>query len=220
MLTKTITIQNQLYHYYALNDLAPKEDLQKLPYSLKILLENVYRNSHTQHLRHEITQSIIASVKTQTKQDIPFYPARVLMQDFTGVPAIVDLAALRDAALAKGADPKKINPLIPVDLIIDHSVTVEQFASPEAFEQNVKREYQQNLERYQFLNRGRQSFKNYRFVPPVTKATLCIFCKLFSDLNNLLNFKSQLTKTQTKVFIRYKKLKILRHNQSRKIYLN
>lgn len=168
MQPKTITIQNQLYHYYALNDLASKECLQKLPYSLKILLENVYRNSHTQHIRDEITRSIIASVKTQTKQDIPFYPARVLMQDFTGVPAIVDLAALRDAALAKGADPKKINPLIPVDLIIDHSVTVEQFASPEAFEQNVKREYQQNLERYQFLKWGRSAFQNFRVVPPGT----------------------------------------------------
>src|SRR5690606_7953370 len=100
--------------------------------------------------------------------EISYRPARVLMQDFTGVPAVVDLAAMRDATATLGADPQKINPLVPVDLVIDHSVMVDYFGTPNAFEQNVAREYERNGERYEFLRWGQSAFGNFRVVPPGT----------------------------------------------------
>jgi len=150
---KTFVLHNKKYTYYALEDLAPSEKMRRLPYSIKILLENLYR-----HGCEDI----------ENLQNISFYPSRVLMQDFTGVPAIVDLAALRDAAKKQGHDPHKINPLIPVDLVIDHSVTVDYYADDKAFDKNVSREYQQNQERYRFLKWGQATFENFRVVPPGT----------------------------------------------------
>ncbi|HRE20194.1 MAG TPA: aconitase family protein, partial [Rhabdaerophilum sp.] len=102
------------------------------------------------------------------EREIQYRPARVLMQDFTGVPAVVDLAAMRDALAKLGADAEKINPLVPVDLVIDHSVMVDEFGNPKAFEQNVALEYERNMERYKFLKWGAQAFRNFRVVPPGT----------------------------------------------------
>src|SRR5690606_21274522 len=104
----------------------------------------------------------------KVEKEIGFRPARVLMQDFTGVPAVVDLAAMRDAMNALGGDPRKINPLVPVDLVIDHSVIVDEFGTPQAFEKNVEREYERNGERYRFLKWAQGSFDNFRVVPPGT----------------------------------------------------
>src|SRR6185295_5226334 len=103
-----------------------------------------------------------------SEREVPFRPARVLMQDFTGVPAVVDLAAMRDAMNHLGGDPEKINPLVPVDLVIDHSVIVDEFGNPHAFSKNVELEYQRNGERYRFLRWGQSAFKNFRVVPPGT----------------------------------------------------
>lgn len=153
MTSKSIlTVGNKTYHYYALQSLG---DLTSLPFSLKVLLENLLRHFDGQRVKKEDLKNIINSTKnTGASKEISFSPARVLMQDFTGVPAIVDLAAMRDAMQKNGGDAKKINPLIPVDLVIDHSVMVDQFASKEAFGKNVTIEYQRNLERYTFLKWG------------------------------------------------------------------
>ena len=162
MTLKTFVLRNKKYVYYALPDLAPSEKMRRLPYSIKILLENLYRHGYRN------IEALIDALSKKTKQDISFYPSRVLMQDFTGVPAIVDLASLRDAAKKQGHDPRKINPLIPVDLVIDHSVTVDYYADDKAFDKNVSREYQQNQERYRFLKWGQATFENFRVVPPGT----------------------------------------------------
>ncbi len=144
-------------------------DLTKLPFSLKILLENLlrYEDGRT------VTTADIKAVaewlqKRQSTHEIAFRPARVLMQDFTGVPAVVDLAVMRDAMQKMGDDPKKINPLTPVDLVIDHSVMVDHFGTKDAFKQNVGLEYQRNGERYAFLRWGQTAFDNFRVVPPGT----------------------------------------------------
>jgi len=142
-------------------------DLAKLPYSLRILLENALR-----HLDDfKVTEAHLEPFrkwngKPSTDDEIAFIPARVLMQDFTGVPAVVDLASLRDAVAANGKDPKRINPLVPVDLVIDHSVQVDSFGNAFALQRNIEREYQQNRERYQFLKWAQQAFDNFRIVPP------------------------------------------------------
>ncbi|RZI46274.1 aconitate hydratase AcnA [Candidatus Finniella inopinata] len=162
MSDQSFTLNNKTYTYYALTDAAPIDKVRELPVSLKILLENLYRHGHKD------IEALIDGLSNKIKSDISFYPSRVLMQDFTGVPAIVDLAALRDAAKKQDLDPHKINPQIPVDLIIDHSVTVEDFGNDQSFGRNVTREYQQNLERYRFLKWGQASFENFRVVPPGT----------------------------------------------------
>jgi len=169
---KTLASGGKTYTYYSLpaaehNGLA---GISKLPFSMKVLLENL--------LRHEdgrtVTKADIAAMagwladKGKAGTEIGFRPARVLMQDFTGVPAVVDLAAMRDGMKALGGDPQKINPLVPVDLVIDHSVIVDDFGSPVAFEHNVEREYQRNGERYNFLKWGQGAFDNFRVVPPGT----------------------------------------------------
>ena len=169
---KTLEAAGKSYVYYSLPE-AEKNGLtgvSKLPYSMKVLLENL--------LRHEdgrtVTKADIVAVsewlvnKGKAEKEIGFRPARVLMQDFTGVPAVVDLAAMRDGMLALGGDAKKINPLVPVDLVIDHSVIVDAFGSPQAFEQNVELEYERNGERYLFLKWGQGAFQNFRVVPPGT----------------------------------------------------
>src|SRR5678815_5458949 len=136
---------------------------------MKVLLENLLRNEDGRSVTKEDIQSFAEWLKTKTSErEMAFRPARVLMQDFTGVPAVVDLAAMRDAMKLLGSDPQKINPLVPVHLVIDHSVMVDEFGNPRAFEKNVEFEYERNGERYQFLKWGSQAFDNFQVVPPGT----------------------------------------------------
>ena len=144
-------------------------DISRLPYSLKILLENILRHEDGETVTQEDIKALAGWLKEgKSSHEIAFRPARILMQDFTGVPAVVDLAVMRDAMVKLKKDPKKINPLNPVDLVIDHSVTVDAFGSPQAFGKNVELEMQRNLERYEFLRWGQQAFNNFRVVPPGT----------------------------------------------------
>jgi aconitate hydratase len=139
-------------------------DLEKLPYSLRVLAENILRHGYKDSM-----QSFKSWINTKTSEDeINYLPARVLMQDFTGVPAIVDLASMRDAMQVLGGDPLKINPLIPVDLVIDHSVQVDSYGKSDSFSYNVEKEFERNNERYEFLKWGQKSFKKFRVVPPGT----------------------------------------------------
>jgi aconitate hydratase len=159
---------------YGLYSLAAAEKnglkgISRLPFSLKVLLENLLRNEDGRTVTKQDIQAIAQWLKTKTSErEMAFRPARVLMQDFTGVPAVVDLAAMRDAMHTLGGDPKKINPLVPVDLVIDHSVAVNHFGSNTAFKQNVEDEYKQNQERYRFLKWAQRSFEDFRVVPPGT----------------------------------------------------
>ncbi|MBN9117667.1 MAG: aconitate hydratase [Planctomycetes bacterium] len=143
---------------------------KKLPYSLKILLENLLRNEGVSLAVRKADIDALASwqPKAEPSVEIAFTPARVLMQDFTGVPCVVDLAAMRDAMKSLGGDPKKINPLVPIDLVIDHSVQVDEYGTPRAFADNVALEYERNQERYKFLRWGQESFDNFKVVPPGT----------------------------------------------------
>ncbi|MEQ1931918.1 MAG: aconitate hydratase AcnA [Parvularculaceae bacterium] len=167
---KTLIVAGKAYAYYSLKA-AEKTlgDLSRLPFSLKVLLENMLRFEDGRSVSTDDIAAFGAWLKTgASTREIAYRPARVLMQDFTGVPAVVDLAAMRDAMKRLGKDPEKINPLAPVDLVIDHSVMVDYFGGPGAFEKNVEREYQRNLERYQFLKWGQGAFDNFRVVPPGT----------------------------------------------------
>ena len=169
---KTITAGGKSYTYYSLPDAAANGlgDISNLPFSLKVLIENLLRNEDGRSVTKE---DIIAAAKWaenrgKTGVEIGFRPARVLMQDFTGVPAVVDLAAMRDGMNVLGGDPTKINPLVPVDLVIDHSVIIDAFGTPQAFDKNVELEYARNGERYNFLKWGQSAFDNFRVVPPGT----------------------------------------------------
>jgi len=143
--------------------------LARLPFSIKILLENLLRNEDNRSVRKEDIEAVARwQPKGKSDQEIAYSPARVLMQDFTGVPAVVDLAAMREAMKALGGDPKKINPVVPADLVIDHSIQVDRFGSNGAIQFNTEREYQRNRERYAFLRWGQNSFENFRVVPPET----------------------------------------------------
>ncbi len=144
--------------------------ISNLPFSMKVLLENLLRNEDGRSVTKQDIENVAAWLDNKGKDgnEIAYRPARVLMQDFTGVPAVVDLAAMRDAMVSLGGDPEKINPLVPVDLVIDHSVIVDKFGTPTAFAQNVELEYQRNGERYRFLKWGQQAFQNFRVVPPGT----------------------------------------------------
>ncbi|HUU09883.1 MAG TPA: aconitate hydratase AcnA [Phycisphaerae bacterium] len=143
--------------------------VEKLPYSIKVLLESALRNLDGFTVRQEdVTRLAAWNAKSPGRNELPFKPARVLLQDFTGVPAVVDLAAMRDALQRLGGDPKRINPLIPVDLVIDHSVQVDHFGSPDALGLNAQIEFQRNRERYEFLRWGQNAFDNFRVVPPAT----------------------------------------------------
>jgi aconitate hydratase len=144
--------------------------IARLPYSMKVLLENLLRFEDGRTVLKADIEAIAAWMvdKGSAQKEIAYRPARVLMQDFTGVPAVVDLAAMRDAMKNLGGDPQKINPLVPVDLVIDHSVIVDEFGTPQAFARNVELEYQRNGERYRFLKWGQQAFNNFRVVPPGT----------------------------------------------------
>jgi aconitate hydratase len=163
-------VADQTYTYYSLPELAKTyPSIHKLPYSLKVLLENLLRN----HDGDTVTDDDIIAVANWADNkgdanEIAFRPARVLMQDFTGVPAVVDLAAMRDAMSAIGGDPEKINPLSPVDLVIDHSVMVDYFVGGDSLEKNTQIEFERNAERYEFLRWGSKAFSNFRVVPPGT----------------------------------------------------
>src|SRR5260370_19077616 len=143
--------------------------ISRLPFCMKVLLENLLRNEDGRSVTKDDLKAVAAWLKKRSSEhEIAFRPARVLMQDFTGVPAVVDLAAMRDAMVALGGDPNKINPLVPVDLVIDHSVIVDFFGTGKSLSQNVAREYEQNQERYRFLKWGQQAFSNFSVVPPGT----------------------------------------------------
>ncbi|MDP2803350.1 MAG: aconitate hydratase AcnA [Phreatobacter sp.] len=169
---KTLKVGSKSYVYYSLKE-AEKNGLagiSALPFSMKVLLENLLRAEDGRSVTKADIEAVAAWINDKGKagKEIAFRPARVLMQDFTGVPAVVDLAAMRDAMKALGGDPQKINPLVPVDLVIDHSVIVDEFGSPKAFKKNVDLEYARNGERYRFLKWGQQAFKNFSVVPPGT----------------------------------------------------
>jgi aconitate hydratase len=169
---KTLTAGGKTYTYYSLPD-AEKNGLpgiSKLPFSMKVLLENLLRFEDGRSVTKTDIENFVGWLDDKGKagKEIGFRPARVLMQDFTGVPAVVDLAAMRDGVKALGGDAQKINPLVPVDLVIDHSVIVDEFGSPKAFAKNVELEYERNEERYKFLKWGQGAFDNFRVVPPGT----------------------------------------------------
>lgn len=169
---KSLTVLGKTYSYYDLNILAAEtgKDISKLPYSLKVVLENLLRHQDDSSVTQETINQVAdwALDKGKAQVEIAYRPARVLMQDFTGVPAVVDLAAMRDATKKLGGNVQKINPLVPVDLVIDHSVMVDFFGTQSAFKNNVDLEYTRNIERYQFLRWGQQAFENFRVVPPGT----------------------------------------------------
>jgi aconitate hydratase len=169
---RTLTVDGKTYDYFSLDAAATAAglgDVSRLPFSLKVLLENLVRLENGRTVTVDDIKAIGAWLKDKTSdREIAFRPARVLMQDLTGVPAVVDLAAMRQAMVDLGGDPKKINPLSPVDLVIDHSVQIDNFATPQAFDQNVKIEFERNGERYRFLSWGQQAFENFRLVPPGT----------------------------------------------------
>ncbi|MFN5554561.1 MAG: aconitate hydratase AcnA [Hyphomonadaceae bacterium] len=169
---QTLTVGDKTYVYYSL-EAASKNGLgnvSKLPVTLKILLENLLRAEDGVTVTKADIEAVAKWVENKGKieHEIAFRPARVLMQDFTGVPAVVDLAAMRDAAAALGSNPEKVNPLIPVDLVIDHSVMVDYAGKGDSFAKNVDLEYDRNGERYEFLRWGQSAFKNFRVVPPGT----------------------------------------------------
>src|SRR5947209_16534439 len=164
----TLRVGNRQYQIFRL-DALDKEGIstQHLPYSLRVLLENLLRTENGK----SVTQDDVGFLATWQANAVPareiaFAPARVLMQDFTGVPAVVDLAAMRDAMKELGGDPNLINPLQPAELVIDHSVQVDEFGTPNAFRQNAILEFQRNQERYAFLRWGQTAFKNFAAVPP------------------------------------------------------
>jgi aconitate hydratase len=167
---KTLTVEGKEYDYFSLEEASKKiGDISKLPFSLKVLLENLLRYEDDRSVSTDDVQAIADWLKTKSStKEIAYRPARVLMQDFTGVPAVVDLAAMREAMVALGGDVEKINPLSAVDLVIDHSVMVDEFGTELAFEHNVEREFERNAERYEFLKWGQDAFDNFRVVPPGT----------------------------------------------------
>mgnify|MGYP002720946185 FL=1 len=163
---RILDVDGQSYEIY---DITKVDGSDNLPYSLKVLLENLLRTEDGANITAEqITELGHWDADAQPSKEIQFTPARVIMQDFTGVPCIVDLATMREAVADLGGDPRKVNPLSPAEMVIDHSVIVERFGTPEAFEQNKDIEYQRNRERYQFLRWGQSAFENFRVVPPGT----------------------------------------------------
>ena len=165
-----LQVGDKTYAYYSLEKAAEAlGDISRLPFSMKVLLENLLRFEDGKTVTRDDLQAMVDWQKERAiAREIQYRPARVLMQDFTGVPAVVDLAAMRDAMKQLGGDPQKINPLVPVHLVIDHSVMVDEFGNPKAFGKNVELEYQRNGERYEFLKWGAQAFDNFQVVPPGT----------------------------------------------------
>ncbi|HEY2260280.1 MAG TPA: aconitate hydratase [Solirubrobacteraceae bacterium] len=165
----TLQVGDRSYEIFRLDALQEKFDVARLPFSLKILLENLLRNEDGESITAEDVEALATwSAKDEPAQEISFTPARVVMQDFTGVPAVVDLAAMRDAMADLGGDQEKINPLVPAELVIDHSVQVDAFGSRDAFQRNADLEFERNEERYAFLRWGQEAFHNFSVVPPDT----------------------------------------------------
>ena len=167
---RTLTVDGKTYHYFSLPEAAKSiGDISRLPFSLKVLLENVLRYEDGRSYTVNDAKAIAEWVQQgRSDKEVPFRPARILMQDFTGVPAVVDLAAMRDGIIKLGGEPKKVNPLVPVDLVIDHSVMVDVSGTPAALQKNVDIEFERNGERYEFLRWGQAAFDNFRVVPPGT----------------------------------------------------
>jgi len=167
---KTLTVQGRHYQFYSLAEAAKTlGDISRLPYCLKVMLENLLRHQDGRTVTVDDAQAVADWLQQRrSDREIAYRPARVLMQDFTGVPAVVDLAAMRDAMVQLGGSPEKINPLSPVDLVIDHSVMVDAFGSATAFAENVQYEFRRNYERYAFLRWGQNAFDDLRVVPPGT----------------------------------------------------
>ncbi len=167
---RSLDVDGTRYDYFSLPEAAKQlGDLSRLPFSLKVLVENLLRFEDGSTVTVDHLKAAAAWLKERrSDQEIAYRPARVLMQDFTGVPAVVDLAAMREAMVQLGGDPRKINPLSPCDLVIDHSVQVDSFGGPGSFERNVELEYERNGERYAFLRWGQGAFSNFRVVPPGT----------------------------------------------------
>ncbi len=166
-----LEVDNQIYKYFDIYKVADQFNisLSKVPISIKIILENLLRNEDGESINKDLISSVFKSLKIKNNQknlEISFFPTRVLMQDFTGVPAVADLAAMRNALKNKGLEPKIINPLSRVDLVIDHSVMVDNYKNKNALQQNVKKEFERNKERYEFLKWGQKSFDNFYLVPP------------------------------------------------------
>src|SRR5690625_1720466 len=168
---KQFELNGKKYNYYALKTLEEKGlgEVSRLPFSVRVLLESVLR----QHDGHVIKDEHVAGLaKWGTSEsegaDVPFKPSRVILQDFTGVPAVVDLASLRKAMVDMGGNSDDINPEVPVDLVIDHSVQVDQYGTPNALQANMELEFERNAERYEFLHWAQKAFENYRAVPPAT----------------------------------------------------
>jgi aconitate hydratase len=165
----TLTVGARDYEVFSLARLGERFDLSRLPFSLKVLLENLLRNEDGVDVTAEDIRALAEwRPGEDAERETAFTPARVVLQDFTGVPALVDLAAMRDAMAALGGDPQRINPLTPAELVVDHSVMVDHFGTPDAFEQNARLESERNRERYAFLRWGQKAFANFRVVPPDT----------------------------------------------------
>src|SRR5262245_51716232 len=165
----TLEVGGRSYEVFRLDALQERFDVARLPYSLKVLLENVLRLEDGRSVgTREVEATAAWNPTAEPNAEIRFQPARVLMQDFTGVPAVVDLAAMRDAMAEIGGDPERINPLVDVDLVIDHSVQVDAFGNERAFAVNAERDFERNRERYSFLKWGRGAFDNFTVVPPAT----------------------------------------------------
>jgi aconitate hydratase len=167
---RTLAVDGKTYHYFSLPEAAKSiGDISRLPYSLKVLLENVLRFEDGRSYFVKDAEAVAGWVKEgRSDKEVPFRPARILMQDFTGVPAVVDLAAMRDGILKLGGDPRRVNPLVPVDLVIDHSVMVDVSGTASSLQKNVDIEFERNGERYEFLRWGQEAFNNFRVVPPGT----------------------------------------------------
>jgi aconitate hydratase len=165
----SLEVGGRTHEIYRLDALQAKYDVARLPFSLKILLENLLRNEDGESISAADIEALASwNAKAEPSEEIAFTPARVVMQDFTGVPAIVDLAAMRDAMKAMGGDPEKINPLVPAELVIDHSVQVDSFGHADSFRKNADLEFERNQERYSFLRWGQTAFDNFKVVPPDT----------------------------------------------------
>src|SRR6201999_3448876 len=165
----TLAVGDRKLDISRLDALQSKFDVARLPFSLKVLLENLLRTEGNGSVTAKDIEALATwDAKAEPSKEIAFTPARVVMQDFTGVPAVVDLAAMRDAMADLGGDPARINPLNPAEMVIDHSVQVDVFGREDAFERNVEFEYGRNRERYQFLKWGQQGFDNFKVVPPGT----------------------------------------------------
>jgi len=165
-LVRELKVGSETYKYFSLPSLNDSR-LKKLPFSIKILLESAVRNADNFAINEKDVENILNWSSTSKQSvEIPFKPARVLMQDFTGVPAVVDLAVMRNAMADLGGDPSLINPLVPADLVVDHSVQVDYARTDDALEKNLRKEMERNSERFSFLKWGSKSFKNFLIVPP------------------------------------------------------